>query len=112
MTSQRQGYPRSVRRDGSGVPGLARFQREICEQGGEASAWLGVLFRCFQNQGDGIAKPFPITGLLLHLSAALLGKRIELGFATRLRFFPFSLQPAAIFQTMECRIEGTLMDPE
>ena len=48
----------------------------------------------------------------VHLPAALLGERVELGLAAGLGFSPFGLQPAEVFQTMERGIEGALMDLE
>ena len=44
------------------------------------------------------------------MSAALPGQRVELGLPAGFGFFPFRLQPALVFQTMEPGIEGALMD--
>lgn len=46
------------------------------------------------------------------MPAALLGQRVELGLPAGFGFFPFRLQPAFVFQTMEPGIEGALMDLE
>jgi len=71
-----------------------------------------LLFRRAEDQGDGVAQALPIGNFGFHLSAALLGERVELGFASGLGFFPFGLQPASVFQTMKRGIEGALMDLE
>src|SRR4029453_7357800 len=94
----------SAVRDGSGV----RCPFSVPSCGGRTEFSFG----CLQDQRDGVTQALPAGGFGFELAAPLAREAVELGFAAAFGGLPFGLQPAAVLQAVQRRIERALSDLE
>src|SRR6185436_7862993 len=71
----------------------------------------GALGR-FENLSDGRRETFPVRSLFGQLFAAGFGQLVILGLAIVVRAVPFGDDPTLLFESIQSRVERTLVDVE
>ena len=88
--------------------GAVRERRQLDEQSFCPARNLHL--RAFNNKVNCRRQAVPLRLFLLEASASCSCKRIEFRLSSCLSLCPFSLNQGLLFQPVECRIQGTLLD--